>query len=214
MAEPNRIRILLADDHVVVRHGLKRILAGEFGFEVVAEAGRGDEVIAATAELAPDVLVLDLNMPGRPTPEVVLELREGGSEAGILILTMEADPVAAHEVIEAGADVYLLKQAADDELVEAIRAAAARERRLPREIERGIAALAGDGSREKGALSGREMEVLRLAALGHTNPKIAEALGISIRTVETHRTRVMQKASISTRPELVRYALERGLLES
>lgn len=206
-----RVSVVLADDHVVVRRGLRMLLEAEAGFEVVAEAGDADAALAAAAAERPDVLLLDLNMPGRPSLDVLAELYEAAPDVGVVVLTMEQDPALAHRALELGVRGYVLKQAVDEELVAAIEAVAGGGAHVSAEVEAALrSGLDGDGPPD--GLTEREAEVLQLAALGHTNPEIAERLGISVRTVESHRTHIQQKTMVSSRPELVRYALDHGLI--
>ena len=209
---PETVRIVLADDHVVVRHGLRMLLDAEPGFEVVAEAGDVEGARRYVHGHHPDVLVLDLNMPDGSTLEAIPVIREQSPETQIVVLTMQQEPVFARHALSAGAIGYVLKDAADEELVQAVRRAAAGESylnprlgaRLASEPQRGL----------PGDLSEREVDVLRLIALGHTNAEAAEQLFLSVRTVETHRAHIQQKLRVSTRAELVQYALEHKLISA
>ncbi len=204
------IRIVLADDHAVVRRGLRMVLENEPDVEVVAEAGDVDSARRYVRGHHPHVLVLDLNMPGESSLEAIPKLREEAPETQIVVLTMQQEPAFAREALGAGALGYVLKEAADDELVEAVRRAAAGESYLNPRLGARIAAAPPPGPPDD--LSEREVDVLRLIALGHTNAEIAEQLYLSVRTVETHRAHIQQKLRLSTRAELVGYALERGLI--
>jgi two-component system, NarL family, response regulator NreC len=205
------IRIVLADDHQVVRTGLGLLLEAEDGIEVVAEAGDIDSALRAVLGHKPDVLVLDLNMPGTQTSLEALDLvRERSARTATVVLTMQEDPEYARRALRAGALGYVLKEAADAELVEAVRRAADGRTYLAPSLGARLAA----APEEPDDLSVREVEVLRLIALGHTNAEIGEQLFLSVRTVETHRAHVQQKLGRSTRAELVRYALDKGLLET
>jgi two-component system response regulator NreC len=186
------IRIVLADDHAVVRAGLRLLLDNESDFEVVAEASDVDSARRYVRGHHPLVLVLDLNMPGGSSLEAIPVLREESPETQIVVLTMQQEPAFAREALGAGAIGYVLKEAADDEL-------GAR-----------IASEPPPGPPDD--LSEREVDVLRLIALGHTNAEIAQQLFLSVRTVETHRSHIQQKLGLSTRADLVGYALERGLI--
>jgi two-component system response regulator NreC len=204
-------RIVLADDHAVVRSGLRLLLDRADGFEVVAEAGDADAAVRSTLGHKPDVLVLDLNMPGELTSlEAIPRISEVSPHTRVVVLTMQEDPEFARRALRAGASAYVLKEAADDELVEAVRRAAAGETYLNPRLG---AALAAAPPGRPGDLTERELDVLRRIALGHTNAEIAEQLFLSVRTVETHRAHIQQKLGRSTRAELVRYALDNGLLE-
>jgi two-component system response regulator NreC len=206
------IRIVLADDHPVVRRGLRMLLDDEDDFEVVAEAGDVESARRYVSGHHPAVLVLDLNMPGASTLKSIPTIRTEFPETHIVVLTMQPEPAYAREALAAGATGYVLKQAADMELVEAVRLAAAGERYLNPGMGARIAAEPAPGPPDN--LSEREVDVLRLIALGHTNTQIAEQLHISVRTVETHRSHIQQKLLLSSRAELVRYALDRGLVDT
>ena len=205
------IRIVLADDHPVVRRGLRLLLDDEAQFEVVAEAGDIDETRRYVLGHHPNVLVLDLNMPGGSSLEAIPGLCAEFPLTRIVVLTMQQEPAYAREALGAGATGYVLKQAADSELVEAVRLAAAGERYLNPRLGARIAAEPPPGPPDD--LSEREVDVLRLIGLGHTNTEIAEQLYLSVRTVETHRAHIQRKLLLSTRAELVRYALDHQLLD-
>jgi two-component system, NarL family, response regulator NreC len=206
------IRIVLADDHAVVRSGLRLLLDGEPGFEVVAEAGDLDSARRYVRGHNPDVLVLDLNMPGGSSLEAIPDIRTESPGTQIVVLTMQQEPAFARHALGAGAIGYVLKEAADDELVQAVRRAAAGESYLNPRLGAHMASEPAPGPPDD--LSEREIEVLRLIALGHTNAEIAEQLYLSVRTVETHRAHIQQKLSLSSRAELVGYALKRGLVNA
>ena len=178
--------------------------------EVLGQAGDGDEALALTLAKRPDVLVLDLNMPGRPSIEVIEELTEAAPEVAVVVLTMEQDPGLAQRALDRGARGYLLKKAAEDELLGAIRTAADGSEHVSGDVRLAINRRAREDS--AAALSTRELEVLELVALGHTNPEIAERLEISVRTVESHRMHIVQKTGLNSRPELVRFAIDRHLI--
>jgi two-component system, NarL family, response regulator NreC len=209
---PESIRIVLADDHAVVRSGLRMLLDNEQDFEVVAEASDIDSARRYVRGHHPKVLVLDLNMPGGSSLAAIPLIREESPETQIVVLTMQTEPVFAREALAAGALAYVLKEAADDELVQAVRNAAAGESYLNPRLGARMAAEPPPGPPDN--LSEREVEVLRLIALGHTNAEIGEQLFLSVRTVETHRSHIQQKLTISTRAELVGYAIERGLIST
>jgi two-component system, NarL family, response regulator NreC len=207
------IRIVLADDHRVVRTGLGLLLDAEEAIDVVAEAGDVDSALRAVLGHKPDVLVLDLNMPGTQTSLEALPLiRERSAQTATVVLTMQEDPEYARSALRAGALGYVLKEAADTELVEAVRRAADGRTYLNPSLGARLAAMPEQPAGPPDDLSGRELEVLRLIALGHTNAEIGEQLFLSVRTVETHRAHVQQKLGRTTRAELVRYALDHGLL--
>jgi two-component system response regulator NreC len=199
--------LFLADDHVVVRRGLRMLLDGVPEFDVRGEAGDAREALAAIAGGSVDVLILDLNMPGEPL-EAIAEIGRSAPPTAVIVLTMEQDPAHARRALDAGAAGYVYKGAAGDELVEAIQTVAAGGTHLSPEVERAMGRRAEEASR----LTEREQEVLRLIARGHTNAEVAEELSLSIRTIETHRTHIQQKLGVSSRPELVRYALAHDLI--
>ena len=209
---PDTIRIVIADDHAVVRRGLRQLLDSEPGFEVLAEATDLDGARRRIAGHRPDVLVLDLNMPGGSTLAGIPAMRAECPETQIVVLTMQNEPAYARRALGAGALGYVLKEAAEEELIEAIRRAAAGDTYLNPRLGALLAAQPLPGP--PGGLSDREAEVLRMIALGHTNVEIAEHLYLSVRTVETHRAHIQQKLRLGSRAELVRYALEHGLVDA
>lgn len=202
---------MLADDHAVVRSALRLLLDAEEDLRVVAEAGNAAEATRYCLGHKPTVLVLDLNMPGEPGLQAIPRIREASPATEIVVLTMQDDPAFAREAMQAGVLGYVLKEAADGELVNAIRMAATGRTYLQPELG---ARLASEPAEMSDELSERELEILRLIALGHTNAEIAEKLFLSVRTVESHRAHIQQKLRMTKRSELVRYALERGLLEA
>ncbi len=204
--------IVLADDHAVVRRGLRLVLEGEEDLEVVAEAGDVTDALRYVRAHRPRVLVLDLNMPGEPTLPAIPRFLEGSPETAIVVLTMQDDPGFAREALRAGVRAYVLKEAADDELVEAVRAAARGDRYLNPRLGARLAAEPPGPPGPPDDLSEREVEILRLIALGHTNGEIAKQLFLSVRTVESHRGHIQQKLRRTSRAELVRYALDKGLV--
>jgi two-component system, NarL family, response regulator NreC len=204
------ITIVLADDHAVVREALRSLLEGQEDMEVVAEAGDVESSVRYVRGHKPTVLVLDLNMPGGPSIDAVPDILEASTGTGIVVLTMQDDPVFARDAMQKGVLGYILKHAAGSELVHAVRAAAAGETYLQPQLGAKLASLP-EGPPD--GLSERQLEVLRMIALGHTNTQIAEELFLSVRTVETHRAHIQQKLGLSQRSELVRYALDNKLLE-
>lgn len=206
------ITIVLADDHAVVRSGLRLLLDGEEDFEVVAEAGDLESAKRYVRGHRPTVLVLDLNMPGGSSLEAIPMIREQTPDTQIVVLTMQQEPGFARRALGAGALAYVLKEAADDELVEAVRRAGAGESYLNPRLGARLAAEPPPGPPD--GLSEREVDVLRLIALGHTNAEIAAKLYLSVRTVETHRAHIQQKLGLNSRAELVGYALRLGLIET
>ncbi len=205
------IRIVLADDHAVVRAGLRMLLESEPGFEVLAEAGTTDDAARYVRGHHPDVLVLDLNMPGESGLELIPRLREQAPETAIVVLTMQRDPAFARQALSSGALGYVLKDAADVELVHAVRLAADGQLYLNPQLGARLAATPENA--RPGDLTEREAGILRLIALGFTNPEIAAQLYLSVRTIEAHRSHIHQKLNLATRAELVRFALENRLVE-
>jgi two-component system response regulator NreC len=203
--------IVLADDHTVMRNALRLLLDAEEDFEVVAEAGDTEAAVRFVRGHKPTVLILDLNMPGRSSLDAIPDILEASPQTEIVVLTMQNEPAFARRALQAGVRGYVLKEAADSELVQAVRSAAAGNTYLQPALG---ARLASATNGETDELSERERDVLRLIALGHTNAEVAEQLFISIRTVESHRAHIQQKLRVSTRAELVRYALEHGLVET
>jgi two-component system response regulator NreC len=210
------IRVLIVDDHAVVRTGLRKVLESEPDIEVVGEAGDAKNAVFQTRATNPDVVLMDVVMPGKTGIEVIPEVLHDAPDVKILILSMQDDPSYVREAFAAGASGYVLKEAVDTDVVAAIRDVAGGGRYVhPALGARVIAADAEERKRaEQDPLSNRERAVLRLLALGHTNQDIATQLFISVRTAETHRAHIMQKLRITTRAELVRYALKQGLLET
>ena len=212
-----RIRVLVADDHAVVREGIRTLLESTPGFEVVGEAGSGDEALAIIGRMDPDVAILDITMPGLSGIDVITRLRATGARTGVLILSMHDHPEYVLGAVRAGADGYLLKSAGPAEIRDAVRAVAAGHEAFgPR-----ITQLLGSALRDEAArsasrgrldlLTPRELEVLSRVAAGRTSREIGEDLGISHRTVETHRESLMKKLGIRTVAGLTRFALEAGL---
>jgi two-component system response regulator NreC len=209
------IRALVVDDHAVVRAGIRLLLDREDDIEVVGEAGSARDAVFNVRALRPDVVLLDVVMPGESGIEVLPSLLKESPESKVLVLSMQDDPSYVREAFAAGASGYVLKEAADEEVVAAVREIADGGSYVhPALGARMVTAEAqARAAAEADPLSDREREVLRLLALGHTNQEIAKMLYISVRTAETHRAHIMQKLGLSTRAELVRYALSHGLLE-
>src|SRR5881398_43843 len=208
------IRIVLVDDHAVVRSGLRLLLDGQEDIEVVGEAGNAKDAIFAVRALKPDVILLDVVMPGESGIDVLPSLLKESPQTKVLVLSMQDDPSYVREAFAAGASGYVLKEAADEEVVAAVREIANGGRYVhPALGARMVTAEAeARAAAEADPLSEREREVLRLLALGHTNQEIAKMLYISVRTAETHRAHIMQKLHLASRADLVRYALANGLL--
>lgn len=205
------ISIVVADDHAVVRGGLRRLLDAEPGFRVVAEAGDVDDALREIAEHRPSILVLDLHMPGRGSLSALPALSDASPDTGILILTMQDDPGYAREAMQRGARGYVLKEAEEQELLQAIRTVAGGGTYLQPELGARLLTDAGAPS-AAASLTQREREVLRLLAMGHTNAEVAEMLHLSIRTVETHRANLQSKLGVERRADLLRHARGRGLV--
>jgi two-component system response regulator NreC len=209
------VRILIVDDHAVVRTGLRLLLDGEDGLETVAEAGSARDAVFEARKHKPDVILMDVVLPDRSGIEATRDVLKEAPDANVLVLSMEDDPSYVREAFSAGASGYVLKEAADTELVSALRQVAAGEPYVHPALGARMAAAEAEATAraEADPLSDREREVLRLLALGHTNQEIAKMLFISVRTAETHRAHIMQKLRFTTRAELVRYALAQGLLD-
>ena len=213
----NTLRIVLADDHVMMREGLKSLVNAQPDMEVVGEAGDGCEALALVRGLRPDVVVMDISMPGLNGIEATEQLKAQGVKAKVLVLTAYDDNGYLRQLLEAGASGYVLKKAAAEELVQAIRVVAAGgvflDPALAGKVVNGyVGRKKLRGALQGGALSGREEEVLRLVAWGYTNKEVAGYLNISVKTVETHKTNLMEKLDLSGRSDIVRYALRRGWL--
>ena len=209
------IRVVIVDDHAVVRSGLRLLLDGEEAIHVEDEGGSADEAVRLARLHKPDVVLLDVTMPGRSGLEAAAEIAQAAPGARILVLSMHDDPSYVREAFASGASGYLLKEAADADLVAAVREVAAGMLYVHPALGARLAAADAAAAALAAAdpLSDREREVLRLLALGHTNQEIAKMLFICVRTAETHRAHIMQKLRLSTRAELVRYALQHALLE-
>jgi two-component system, NarL family, response regulator NreC len=210
--EASTIELLLADDHAMVRSGLRLVLDAEPDLTVVAEAEDVAGTLRKVKAYKPTVLVLDINMGGANSLASLAEIRDASADTGIVVLTMQTETAYAREALRAGAQGYLLKEAADTDLVEAVHAAAAGRRYVQPTIGAQLAAEPDEDWPPDG-LSEREAEVLQLIALGHTNKEVGDKLYLSVRTVESHRAHIQQKLGLQTRAELVAYALERGMIK-
>ncbi len=216
MTEARRIRILLADDHAVLRAGLRALLTVQGDLEVVGEASEGAEAIRLCQALRPDVVVMDISMPGVGGIEATARIKRDLPGTKVLILSMHDDRGYLRQVLRAGASGYVLKKAADTELLAAIRAAARGEVFLDPALAKALVDEVMEPKAAGGeppALSEREREVLRLLAHGHTNQQVADRLCISVKSVETYKARLMEKLGLKGRAELVRHALQHGLLK-
>jgi two-component system, NarL family, response regulator NreC len=212
-APARRITVVLADDHRMVRSGLRLLLESDGRFSVLDEAGDVPGTLVKVRECRPRVLVLDLNMGGVSSLDAIPQLRAEMPETQIVVLTMQENPAFAQAALCAGALGYVLKEAADAELMTAVLAAAEGRTYLNPELGAKLAVQPPEGAARPDGLSPREIEVLRLIALGHTNTEIAKSLFLSVRTVESQRSRIQHKVGVTTRAELVGYARRRGLLD-
>ena len=209
------IRVLVVDDHAVVRAGLRRILDAEPDIEAVGEAPNGERAVFEAMEHKPDVVLMDVVMPGKSGIEATRAVLQAVPETTVLVLSMQDDPRYVREAFDAGASGYVMKEAADDEVVGAVRAVAAGQRYLHPALGARMLEAESEDRRRAAAdpLSDREREILRLLALGHTNQEIAKMLYVSVRTAETHRAHIMRKLGLTSRAELVRYAIGEGMLD-
>jgi DNA-binding NarL/FixJ family response regulator len=209
-----KIRILLADDHVMVRQGFRMILAAQPDMEIVGEAGNGREALELAEKLQPDVVVMDVAMPELNGIEATRRLAASSPRTRVLALSMYKDSVYVREILRAGARGYLLKDAIDRDLLAAVRAVASGEGYLsPAVSEAVLSDYRRHVSDPLDLLSSREREVLQLIAEGKTNKDIASALKLSVYTVEAHRGRIMEKLNLHSVGELVRFALRHGLID-
>jgi len=216
MTAPRRIRILLADDHTVLRSGLRALLSAQADLEVAGEAADGGEALRLAQTIKPDVVVMDIGMPGVSGIDATARIRRELPATKVLILSMHDDQGYLRQALRAGASGYVLKKAADTELLAAIRAAARGEVFLDPSLAKGFVedvVLPKAQEPDIPMLSDREREVLRLLARGHTNQQVADRLCIGVKSVETYKARLMEKLGLKGRAELVRYALTHGLLK-
>lgn len=217
-----KITILLADDHAVLRAGLKTLLNIQPDMRVVAEAGNGEEAVLKSSKFAPDIVLMDITMPGLSGLKATEKIKEENPATKVLVLTMHEDEAYLHRALRSGADGYVPKKAADTELLAAIRATYRGEHFIHPSMTIGLMAelrnnkkvtdLTSGKGNEK--LSQREQEVLRLLAMGHTSQEIADKLFLSVKTVESHKARLKTKLGFRGRAELVRYAIQTGLLDT
>ncbi len=214
------IRVLIADDHAIVRSGLSMLINAQEDMEVVGVAADGKEAFEKALQLKPDVVVMDLSMPpGVNGLSTTVRLKEAAGDINILILTMHDDEEYLFRLLQAGASGYILKSAPDMDLISAIRAVhqgaaylnPAATKTLIRELFQRISK--GEDTESYQLLTEREQEILTLIAKGYSNKDIAEKLIVSVKTIEAHKTRIMEKLHLKTRPELVRYAMKKGLLD-
>jgi two-component system response regulator NreC len=206
------IRVVLADDHALMRRSLRALLEGEEDVDVVGEAGELASAVRHVQARQPNVLVLDIRMPDGSSVETIKKLRERAPDTQVVVLSMNDSPVFGQRALTSGALGFVLKEHADSELPEAVRAAASGAEYISPRVAPRLEALRRSIAEDD--LTPREVEVLRLIALGHTSVEIAGKLHISPRTVESHRARIHSKLGLATRAELVRHALGRGLLRA
>lgn len=211
MESGKEITVVLADDHNVIRAGLRAMLEAEEDLRVIGEAPDSATARKLVRDRRPDVLVLDLQMPGAEPASDVPALREETPGTAIVVLTMQSDPRRAREMLRAGASGYVLKQAAERQLTAAIRAAADGASYIDPELGGQVAQLGADPLEELGE---RDLELLRLLALGHTNREIGEKLYLSVRAVEVNRSKLLEKLGLESRPDLVRFAIANGVIDA
>lgn len=211
------IRILLADDHEIVRHGLKLVLNAQPDMQVVGEAGTGAAAVQQTHALRPNVAVIDLSMPERSGLDATREISSAALHVGVVVLTRHGDDAYVQALLSAGAKAYVLKQSASSELLNAVRAAAAGEQYLDGALADRVAGAYvtrhSAPTAQRPRISERETEVLRLIAQGHSNREIAERLGLSVKTVEVHKANVMRRLHLHGRVDIIRFAVQQGWLE-
>lgn len=216
--QTEKIRLVLVDDHDLVREGLKRILESTGEFAVIAEAARGDEALGLYKSHAPDVIVTDLSMPGADGIDATLEIRKSSPDARILVLTMYSDEHHAIRALRAGASGFVGKDSPSPTLIDAIRRVAHGERYVPEDLAEAVAEIlesdASDPQPLALRLSKRELEVLRYLAAGKTNREIAEHLGISPKTIDTHRNHLLKKLNLRNNADLTRFAIRHGLISA
>jgi DNA-binding NarL/FixJ family response regulator len=212
------IRIILADDHVTVRHGLKLLIDSQPDMKVISEASDGSTAVQRAQELKPDVVVMDISMPGTTGLVATRSLKRLQPEVAIVTLTRHADDAYLQELLRAGVSGYVLKQSAPTELLQAIRAAAAGgqylDSSLTARVTAGFLAREGKVSRSGAALSDRESGVLRLIASGYSNKEIAARLTLSVKTVEAHKANATRKLALNGRIDIVKYAVLQGWLHN
>lgn len=209
------IRVLLADDHTLFREGVRRLLDTEAGIDVVAEAARGQEVLDQAAKTTPDVVLLDVSMPGRGGLETLGELKTRQAGIRVLMLTVHPEDHFAIRCIKGGADGYMTKDAAPEELVRAIRRVAGGHKYITPELAEQLAMTLGQDFEEQPheRLSDREFQVMRLIASGKTVSEIAEELNLSVKTISTYRSRILEKMNLRNNAEIMQYAIKRELAE-
>lgn len=210
-----KLRVLLVDDQTILRHGLKALIANEPGLEVIGEAGDGEEAVRKTHALRPDVVVLDVSMPKMDGVEATQAIKREHPEVKVLALTVHETKNHMRRILQAGASGYVVKRSAAEELIQALHAVTAEGVYLDPIVTSklvGIPKARSEIKADKGRLSDRETEVLRLIALGYANKEIAAQLNLSVKTVETFKTRSMEKLELHSRVDIVRYAMDHGWL--
>jgi two-component system response regulator NreC len=209
-------RVLIADDHAIVRAGLRALIKGDASLELVGEASGGREALQLAATLRPDILVLDLSMPDLDGIQVTRQIRSSQPDARVLILTVHEDETLAREALRAGAAGYIIKQAAEAELISAIHTVQIGDVYVPPKMLRALLVepqnAAAPGPRPEELLTPRELDVLNLIVRGYTNRQVADELMLSVRTVEGYRANLTEKLDLHNRADLVRYARQHGLL--
>lgn len=209
-------RVLIADDHAIVRAGLRALVKGDAGLELVGEASGGREALQLTETLRPDILVLDLSMPDLDGIQVTRQIRSSQPDARVLILTVHEDETLAREALRAGAAGYIIKQAAEAELISAIHTVQIGDVYVPPKMLRALLtepkSASTPGPRPEELLTPRELDVLNLIVRGYTNRQVADELKLSVRTVEGYRANLTEKLELHNRADLVRYARQHGLL--
>lgn len=217
MPKTPKIRVLIADDHAILRSGLKMLIDSQPDMTVVAEAQNGDEAVQVAKATAPDVVILDVTMPERGGLHAIQDLLKNNSAVRVLLLTMHEEPAYLHTALRAGAAGYVLKKSVDADLLSAIRAVNKGRTYVDSElasglVERALPERARSGNRVTKILSDRELQVLKLVAQGFSSREIAEQIFVSVKTVETYRGRLAEKLGLRSRADIVRYALEIGAL--
>lgn len=215
-----KIKILLADDHTVLRAGLKALLSAQPDIQVIAEASNGIETVQKARDTNPDIVLMDISMPGLTGLEATQHIKKFNPEIKVLVLTMHEDANYLYRMLRAGASGYVTKKAADTELLDAIRATQRGEHFIQSSMTSGLISELQDKKaphidkiQGNDKLSQREIEVLRLLALGHTNQEVADKLYLSVKTVETYKSRIKEKLGVQGRAELVRYAIQSGIMD-
>jgi two-component system, NarL family, response regulator NreC len=207
------ITVVLADDHKLVRDGIRMVLEEEPDIEVVAQAGDAETAARYVLGHKPTILVLDLSMPGRPSLELMPQIMESSPATAVIVVTMQNEPAFARKALQAGAKGFVIKQSAAGELVTAVRSVLDGQTYINPNLGARVAAEPDSPDGPPDDLTPRELEVLGLLALGYMNPEIADQLVLSVRTVETHRANIQRKTGVSTRAELIAYAIENDLVE-